>query len=102
MSSKFNKYSAAAKGVVLDTKKYHNSLPVNIGTLEETSIQELVSLIVDLTNFQGEVIYDSTKPSGHKRRCADVSLAKKKFNFEAKYTLLEGLKETMEWYKTHV
>lgn len=91
----------AAKAVVLATKKYNESYPINIGTPEETSIKELVSLIVEISNFKGEVVYDTTKPNGQPRRCADVSLAKEKFGFHAKYSLHEGLKETIEWYKMH-
>ncbi|UJG41578.1 MAG: NAD-dependent epimerase/dehydratase family protein [Candidatus Heimdallarchaeum aukensis] len=89
----------AAKAVILATKKYNKHYPVNIGTSEETSIKNLVELIAELTGFNGEIIYDKTKPNGQPRRCADVSLAKKEFNFEAKYSLKQGLKETIDWYK---
>ncbi len=89
----------AAKAVILATKKYNESSPINIGTPEETSIKELVSSIVELSNFEGEVVYDTTKPNGQPRRCAEVSLAKEKFNFEAQYSLRKGLRETIEWYR---
>lgn len=91
----------AARAVVLATKSNIDSFPINIGTSEETSIKELVYLIVEISKFQGEVVYDASKPNGQPRRCADVSLAKEKLNFEAKYSLRKGLKETIDWYKAH-
>ncbi|MCK5409959.1 MAG: GDP-L-fucose synthase [Candidatus Heimdallarchaeota archaeon] len=90
----------AARAIVMATKKYNESSPINIGTPEETSIKELVSYIVELTEFKGELEYDTSKPNGQPRRCADVSLAKEKFDFQAKYTLKQGLKETIDWYKS--
>ena len=92
----------AAKAVVLATKKYNDSYPINIGTPEETSIKELVYQLVELSEFKGEVVYDTSKPNGQPRRCADVKLAEEKFGFKAQYTLKQGLKETIEWYKSEL
>ena len=92
----------AARAVVMATKRYNEVLPINIGTSEETSIEELVSLIVKLTDFSGDVVYDTSKPNGQPRRCAEISLAKDKFDFEAKYQLRDGLKETIDWYKKKI
>jgi len=89
----------AARAVVLATKNYNKSYPVNISSPEEISIKELVDIIIELTGFKGEIEFDTTKPNGQPRRCADVELAKKEFNFTTQYAIREGLKKTINWYK---
>jgi len=74
---------------------------VNIGAGFEIKIKDSVKLIAELIGFDGEIIWDTTKPDGQPRRCLDVSRAKKEFGFEAKVGLREGLKKTIEWYKTN-
>lgn len=89
----------AARAVVLTTKNYHESYPVDISSPEEIRVKNLVNLIIELTNFKGKIEFDSTKPNGQPRRCADVKLAKKKFNFTSHYSIREGLMKTVNWYK---
>jgi len=89
----------AARAVVLAIKNYNKSYPVNISSPEEISIKELVDIIIELTDFKGEIEYDTTKPNGQPRRCADVKLAKKEFNFTTQCTIRDGLKKTIDWYK---
>lgn len=89
----------AAEGIILATEKYNSPEPVNIGTSEEVMIKELVGKLEKYTNFKGKIIWDKTKPNGQPRRCADITKAKRLFGFEAKTTLDEGLKKTIEWYK---
>ena len=87
-----------AEGIVLAAEKYDKSEPVNLGAGFEISIKELVSLIVKIIGFKGDVVWDSAKPDGQPRRCLDTSKAKKGFGFEAKISFEEGLKRTIEWY----
>lgn len=89
----------AARGLVKATEKYKKSEPVNLGSGEEISIKNLVNLIVDLMDFQGEINWDTSKPDGQPRRKLDTSKAKEEFGFEAKTGFREGLKETIEWYE---
>jgi GDP-L-fucose synthase len=58
----------------------------------------LVELIAKLTDFQGEIIWDSSKPDGQPRRMLDVSKAEKEFGFRANTNFEEGLKKTIDWY----
>lgn len=87
-----------AEGIVLASEKYDKSEPINLGAGFEISIKELVTLIVRITGFKGDVVWDSTKPDGQPRRCLDTSKAKAEFGFEAKTSFEEGLKRTVEWY----
>jgi GDP-L-fucose synthase len=88
----------AAEGIVLATEHYNQSEPVNLGAGFEISIRDLASLIVEMTGFKGEVVWDETKPDGQPRRMLDTTRAEKYFGFKAKTSLEEGLKKTIAWY----
>ncbi len=92
----------AAEGIILAAEHYNSSEPVNLGSGKEISIKELVLKISKLTGFQGEIVWDSSMPDGQLRRCLDVTKAKELFGFEARTSLDEGLKKTIEWYKSEV
>ena len=89
----------AARGIVLAAEKYNKSDPVNLGAGFEISIKDLVRLIVKLTEFKGEVIFDHAQPDGQPRRCLDTHKAKEEFGFVAKTDFEAGLKKTIDWYK---
>ena len=88
----------AAKGVVLATERYDSPLPVNLGSEEEISIKELAELICNLMGFNGDIIWDSTKPNGQPRRCVSNKRAEKEFGFKPNTKLEEGLKSTIDWF----
>jgi len=92
----------AARGIILATEKYNKPEPVNIGASFEIKIKDLVELIAELIGFEGEIKWDTTKPDGQPRRCLNTSRAKKEFGFEAKVDFREGLRKTIEWYKSEV
>ncbi|MBM4398769.1 MAG: GDP-L-fucose synthase [Candidatus Cloacimonetes bacterium] len=92
----------AAEGIVLATEHYNGAEPVNLGAGSEISIGELVSLIVKLTGFRGEILWDDTKPDGQPRRLLDTTRAEKYFGFKAKMDIEEGLRNTLDWYREKV
>lgn len=88
----------AAEGIVLATERYNKSDPVNLGSGKEISIKNLIVLICQLMNFEGELHWDPSKPDGQPRRLLDVSRADKEFGFKAKTSFEEGLRQTIDWY----
>jgi len=72
--------------------------PINIGTGKEIKIYELIKLICDIMGYNGEIVYDNTKPDGQPRRCLDTSKSKDVLGFEAKTDLFSGLNKTIDWY----
>ncbi len=92
----------AARAIALASERYNESDPVNIGSGMEISIRKLAELIARMTGFKGKIVWDPSKPDGQPRRCLDVSLAKKKFGFEAKTPFEEGLHKTIDWYKQQI
>lgn len=90
-----------AEGIILATEKYDKSEPVNLGSGMEISIKDLVQLICQLMNFQGEIRWNTSKPDGQPRRRLDTNRARKEFGFQAKTNFKEGLKKTIDWYTNH-
>lgn len=99
VSREFLYVDDGAEGIILAAEKYNKSEPVNLGTGKEIKIKELVNIIAELTGFKGEILWNKDKPDGQPRRCLDVSRAEKEFGFTAKTDFVEGLRETIEWYK---
>jgi GDP-L-fucose synthase len=89
----------AAEGILLATERYNESDPVNLGSEREISIRNLAHMIADLTAFEGELIWDTSKPNGQPRRCLDTSRARRLFGFQARTPFEAGLKETIAWYE---
>ncbi len=91
----------AARGIALATERYNESLPVNLGSGFEISIKDLVEKIASMTGFEGDFVWDTSKPNGQPRRALDTSRAKEKFGFEAQIDFDEGLKEMITSYLAH-
>jgi len=89
----------AAEGIALATERYNKSEPVNLGAGFEITIKDLVALIAKLTEYDGEIVWDTIKPDGQPRRMLDTQRALREFGFKAKTSLEEGLKRTIEWQK---
>jgi GDP-L-fucose synthase len=87
-----------AEAILLATERYDKPEPINIGTGFEISIKDLIHLIVEMTGFKGEIVWDTGKPNGQPRRCLDVSRAEREFGFRAKTDFRAGLKKTIDWY----
>jgi GDP-L-fucose synthase len=90
----------AAEAIVLAAERYNKGQPVNLGTGKEIKIRELVEIIAKLTEFKAKVIWDNSKPDGQPRRMLDTTRAANEFGFRAQMGLEEGLKRTIEWYRS--
>jgi GDP-L-fucose synthase len=101
VSREFIYAADAAEGILLAAELYNGPEPVNIGAGFEITIKKLAEKIARLTDFEGQIRWDSSKPDGQPRRCLDVSKAKKHFGFEAKTSFDEGLEATIKWFKAN-
>ena len=91
----------AAEGIVMAAEKYNGPDPVNIGSGYEISIKDLAELIARLTGFEGQLVWDASKPNGQPRRGLDTSRADRYFGFKAQTSFEEGLANTIAWYREH-
>jgi GDP-L-fucose synthase len=92
----------AARALLLMAERYDSSEPVNIGTGRETSIRELAETIAAATGFEGEIVWDTSRPDGQPRRALDVSRAEREFGFRAQTPLDEGIRRTVAYYREHL
>jgi GDP-L-fucose synthase len=90
----------AAEGILLATENYDGAEPVNLGAGFEISIKDLAELIARLTGFQGRLVWNTSQPDGQPRRCLDTNRATQYFGFRATTPLEEGLRQTIEWYRS--
>ncbi|HEY1330102.1 MAG TPA: GDP-L-fucose synthase [Actinomycetota bacterium] len=88
----------AARAIRLAAERYEGSEPVNVGSGREISIADLARTIARLTGFDGEIVWDPSRPDGQPRRRLDVSRAEREFGFRADVALEDGLRRTVEWF----
>lgn len=70
---------------------------VNIGSGDEVSIRELAELVCDVVGFDGDIIYDSSKPDGTPRKLLDTSKLNQ-LGWKAQIKLKDGLEQTYKWF----
>jgi GDP-L-fucose synthase len=90
-----------ADALVWLMENYNKRQFLNVGTGEEISIKDLAELIKSIVGYEGQLVFDATKPDGVPRKLLDVSKVHKagwhhKLNFE------DGLKQTYEWYLENI
>jgi GDP-L-fucose synthase len=89
----------AARALLLAGEHLQTSDPVNIGTGVETRIRDLADTIGRFCGYEGELVWDPSKPDGQPTRRLDVSRARSLMGFEAQVGLEEGLQRTVEWFR---
>lgn len=74
--------------------------PVNIGNPSEITMKELVGKIANLTKTHSKIVHKPNVTDDPKRRCPDITLAKHELNWHPHVSLEEGLKKTIEYFRT--
>ncbi|MEI7498781.1 MAG: GDP-L-fucose synthase [Candidatus Falkowbacteria bacterium] len=78
-------------------ENYNDAEIVNIGTGKDVTIKELVELINSVVGYQGEIVWDATKPDGTMRKVLDITKLEN-LGFKPEYNLEKGVSATYEWY----
>ena len=73
--------------------------PVNLGNPVESTMLELAEAIIEVTGSQSELVYEPLPEDDPRRRCPDISKAKRLLNWEPQVDLRTGLAETVEYYR---
>ena len=71
---------------------------INVGTGKELTIKALAQLVVEAVGFEGEVVWDATKPDGTPRKLIDVSKLHS-LGWTHKVEIEDGVKKLFEWYQ---
>lgn len=86
-----------ADAAVFLMRNYDSPEIVNVGVGQDIEIRELARMLAEVIGFQGEIVFDPSKPDGTPRKLLDVSrLAALGWN--ARVSLRDGLRQTYEWY----
>jgi GDP-L-fucose synthase len=87
-----------AKAILICLEKYDSDEHINIGSGHEISIHDLAYKISDAVGYQGETIWDSTKPDGTPRKVLDITKIKS-LGWEPSISLEQGISSTVDWYQ---
>jgi GDP-L-fucose synthase len=90
----------AVEGILAAAERYDGGEPVNLGSGQEILIRDLVHKIAAAVGFNGTIVWDASKPNGQPRRQLDVSRAERFFGFKATTSFDDGLRQTVDWYRT--
>ena len=101
VSREFLFVTDAADGIIRAAEVMDAPEPLNLGTGREITIRDLVRLIARLCEFHGEIRWDASKPNGQPRRCLETEHAARTIGWRAKTGFEEGLRQTIEWYRSH-
>jgi GDP-L-fucose synthase len=78
-------------------QRYEGESIVNVGVGEDIQISELAALVKEVVGYQGEIVYDATKPDGTPRKLLDVTRLAET-GWRARVPLREGIAQTYAWY----
>jgi GDP-L-fucose synthase len=87
-----------ARALMLVVEKYDDVETVNIGTGKDLSIKEISEIVKEVVGFQGEVIWDESKPDGTPRKLLDITKLKN-LGYQPHEDLRTGITKTYEWFK---
>ncbi|BCY27838.1 GDP-L-fucose synthase [Flavobacterium okayamense] len=85
-----------AEACVFLMQNYNDAETVNIGTGEDVTIKELAETIKKTVGFEGELVFDATKPDGTPRKLLDVSKINN-LGWKHKVNLQHGIEKTLDW-----
>jgi GDP-L-fucose synthase len=91
-----------AKGMVKAAEFYQKSEVVNISSGVETSVREICKHLCELTGYQGEIRWNTSRPDGQKRRCFNIDKARRDLGFKPETDIRTGLERTVRWYQENL
>ena len=86
-----------ASACLLLLEKYDSPEIINIGCGEDMTIRDLAELICDVVGFDGELVWDGTKPDGTPRKLLDVTKIRA-LGWQPTIPLRQGIAQTYEWF----
>jgi GDP-L-fucose synthase len=87
-----------ARACVHLLENYDEPEPINVGVGEDLSIRELAEMVAEIVGYQGQLVFDTTKPDGTPRKLLDVGKIHA-LGWKAQIGLRNGLTETYRWYQ---
>ncbi|RZS91294.1 GDP-L-fucose synthase [Motilibacter rhizosphaerae] len=89
-----------ARATVALLERYDDPAPINVGVGEDVTIRELAETVADVVGFDGEIVFDTSKPDGTPRKLLDVSRIHA-LGWKAEIALRDGIASTYQWFLEH-
>ncbi len=89
-----------ADACVFLMKHWSAAGPINVGTGQDISIRDLALLLKEVVGYEGDLVFDASKPDGTPRKLMDVSLLADA-GWHSRIALRDGVQKTYEWYLEH-
>ena len=90
-----------AEACIFLMKEYNEREHINVGTGKDLQIKDLVYLIKSIIGYEGDILWDTSKPNGTMRKVVSTNKINK-LGWEAKIDLETGLEETYKWMKENI
>ena len=87
-----------AEGLVKALQIYDSDEIINISSGEGVSIKDLITIITEIAEYSGEIVFDRSKPDGQAHKVFDVAKMRAVLDFECKTGLREGISKTYFWF----
>ena len=91
--------SDLASAIIFAMENYSGESHLNVGSGEEISIRDLANLIAKEVGFEGQIIWDNSKPDGTPRKLLDSSKLNE-LGWKPQISLIEGIRNTVSWYQS--
>lgn len=85
-----------ADALVFMMNNYNDNIHANVGTGEDISIAQLADIVKKVIGYEGQIVYDSSKPDGTPRKLLDMSKLHG-MGWKAKTSLEDGIRQTYQW-----
>jgi len=79
---------------------YDDDLQINVGTGRDATIRDIAEMVADAVGYEGETVWDTSKPDGTPRKLLDVSLLHS-LGWKQRTSLADGIASTVRWYRDH-
>jgi GDP-L-fucose synthase len=90
-----------ARACLFLMETYSDEIPLNIGSGTDITIRELAEMVREVVQFNGEIIWDTSKPDGTPRKLLDVSRIHD-FGWSHEIELRQGISDVYEWYLSNL
>jgi GDP-L-fucose synthase len=86
-----------ARALTLVISNYDDEETINIGVGKDQTISEIAQIIKEVVGFNGEIVWDTSKPDGTPRKLLEITKLKT-LGFEPQFNLKEGVSKTYNWF----
>ena len=94
----FTYVSDLVEGMILACEKLSDANPINLGEFNDTSVRKIAEVVLRLTGYDTQIVWDTSKPKGVGVRKSDMTKATQVLGWKPKVNLEEGIKRTIDWY----